>query len=338
MIGRDVRWLAILLIGCSSTEMPPADAGGPIDTGIDTGVVMPDSGMPDMGCDAKPAMGIEQLVASPTVTGGIAIDSTNAYWTGQEAALVVATRAFDRCDMGYQVLTSIPGNGQEALAELFLDGKDLYWKRNGASSAAAMKCTLPTCGPTTLGMGTTGPMTIDAARVYWTGTYQNMPAVMTCTKSSCVPAIFARTAQAVAIASDGTNVYWSTVDTIYQCAAMTGCAQSVPSVVTMTAMAAGTVRVRNGELFWLEGTSLMKCSLPACASKTTLASTAKSTFILDGADAFFPTPGGIAKCATQGCAMNPTTVVPNVMPSQIAVDMASVYWSTPSGLFRSTPK
>jgi hypothetical protein len=173
-----------------------------------------------MRCAVGGCGGVPAALATNTYVLAIAVTSSALYFTedtpmGSTGGLLMSCPLGGCSGMPSQV-AQVPG----VPFALVVSGGSLVWASDGTSSqpSTAMKCTPPTCAPTTLVSGppvSIRQMAADSASIYWTNADFS---VMTCPLGGCVnlkPITLAALGGGAnipaAIASDGTNVYFTVI-------------------------------------------------------------------------------------------------------------------------------
>jgi hypothetical protein len=172
-----------------------------------------------MRCALGGCGGVPQALATNTWVMAIAVTSSALYFTentpmGSTGAGLLMSCPLGGCSGTPSQLAQVVG----VPVALLVNGGSLVWGTDGAGSqpSTAMSCAPPACTPTTL---VSGPpvgirqMAADSASIYWSNADFT---VMTCPLGGCVkPTTLAALGGGAnipeAIASDGTNVYFTVI-------------------------------------------------------------------------------------------------------------------------------
>ncbi len=319
--------------GCGDPSSDPHNCGG---CGHDC-----DGGMCDAGvCAPLPPGVVATGQYAPTA---IAVDSENVYWLNSGVVVAggghldpevfggsqVLQCAIGGCGNRPTVLASISESAASTKAQdppsgLTIDDRAVYWT-DGAGVHACKKggCA---CAPQTL----TGVSTATAVAVSPTDAYFALylpDAVDVCPLAGCAagPSSFASDQIApMAIISDTSSVYWSTIGGVRQCP-LGGCDGGAahlwedpgPQTFTMG------IAVDADNVYWTnQNGSVYQCAKTNCATTlVTLADgrNAPSGIASDGTDVYWSDSAGVVKCAVGGCGGVPTVVAPSASPA-VAVD------------------
>ena len=259
------------------------------------------------GCNETPTT----LASNQLVPMGVATAGGNVYWATSGSWAQGTPGGVMKCPIaGCGAGPTILASGY-AFSQIAVDATNVYWiagqSYNGTSwtNATVQRCALAGCGgaPATMYSlsGTISGLAVDASNVYWA----TDTGVMKCAVTGCggVPTpVFSESfapADSAAIASDGTNVYWSNYS-------------------------AGTVEV---------------CPVSGCGTPTQLASNQNypTGIAVDSSHVYWGSIGAqtLVGCAVGGCGGTPSILVTNqAAVSGIVLDATSVYWTSqapPSG-------
>jgi hypothetical protein len=156
----------------------------------------------------------------------------------------------------------------------------------------------------------------------------------TCTEPNCDPAILQFGQVASGIASDGTNVYWTSNSggIVSKCAAAS-CGSTIVTLATGTSPE--SVAVDASHVYWTDSGAgtVMSCPLAGCGgAPATLYSgaTGPSGIATDGASVYWTNAsnGVVAKCPLTGCGGSPPTVLATgTAPAGIAVGSGYAVWT-----------
>jgi hypothetical protein len=152
---------------------------------------------------------------------------------------------------------------------------------------------------------------------------------------------------AVAIATDGSNVYWlngGSVGRVLTCS-VGGC-PSGPTVLIAGQPFPSAIAVSNGFVYWTNnGTSansfsdaaVMKCATGGCPNGPTVIYSgidgSGTAIAADGVRVYWTGYRGVYMCPTSGCGASPSTLIPHDgglvdQPAQgIALDVSNAYWT-----------
>jgi len=284
------------------------------------------------------------LASSQVKPYSIATDGTNVYWTNYSGSVV-------RVPVGGGATTSIATTGQVGSEYIAVDSTNVYWVDD--SSGGVINTCLKTasgCTPTVIASGQTwniGGIAIDSSYVYWTlpGDGNGFPAISRCLKSAtnCTPTVLITATgpgDANAIATDGTNLYWTDASSNVVTCTISSCSGTKTTLISgypgsLLALDSGT------NIFWGGGTAVYQCDRTnpskCSGSLTTLASESNVTSIaVDSTNVYWSINGGsgdIRQCKVGGCGGVPKTVAsgPGSDTYGLALDSTSIYWSNSGG-------
>jgi len=277
------------------------------------------------------------IVASGQASPGVlALDDQNLYWIDlgiamsggpkvawwQDGAVMKCPKA--GCPKGPTALAS----GRNSISSFFAtDGDYVFWSDAGPTFAAddagmpggLLRCSVAGCGNAPERLDELGGSTLAVAggKVFVAG---RSAEVVWCPISGCAspPAVLWSGDQTtsntvtVELATDGSDVYWTTMGMVMRCA-QAGCDGNP------------TVLVPYSTTFWNFG-----------------------VLALDDTNVYFShglfdngggalRPGEILACAKAGCAGSPRVLATNLNPpTSLATDGIDVYWSQPDGPLLST--
>jgi hypothetical protein len=184
---------------------------------------------------------------------GIAVDSNRVYWTGGPSGTDVADCPIGGCDGGAPATLA---TGQALLSGVATDGVNVYWRNLGQILA----CPVAGCGagPVVLASSQStagGQLALDATNVYWLNASGAQGGqVMKCAKAGCggaPTALASGGVQPVALAVDGSSVYWTDSSSVLKCA-VSGCG-GAPSFVADYRSSPGAIAVDATRVYWAEG-------------------------------------------------------------------------------------
>lgn len=168
---------------------------------------------------------------------------------------------------------------------------------------------------------------VDSQTVYW---LNGDGTVMSCAKTGCGAPSLVATGTAVfypgRVITDGTNVYWSTEDTLYACP-VGGCTSPI-----LIADGQNNVRglaVANGLLYWGSGDAIESCSISGCGDSPTTLATGQfiaMSVATDGTNLYWTSSNAaVRKCSLASC--TPTTLysAPFDTALSLALDATSAW-------------
>ena len=228
------------------------------------------------GCGDAPTA----LATSQGRAVGIAVDSTNVYWSSL-AGCGSSCGTIRKCALGgcAGAPTEL-ASSQGVIESVAVDSTSIYWTDGNAD--AIRKCAIGGCGmsPSDLASSELGPyaIAVDSTNVYWTA--QPNATVRACATGGSTPTTLATSSDVslTAIAVDGSNVYWVTnAGTLLQCAA-SGCGGSPTTLATTGPGYVGAVVVRDGFVFWTRDDTnavpqtyeIFRCPVTGCGASPTL--------------------------------------------------------------------
>jgi hypothetical protein len=267
------------------------------------------------------------LLASVKGAKGIAVDSTNVYWTtyGYGVAAVMKC-AVGGCGGGPTIVAS----GLALPTWIAVDSANIYWTDVSGNENAVMKCAVGGCAQPTIlvkyGSGGSGGIALDSTSIYWSNLMYQPGTIAECSLTGCMssysdtgaPPTMVIVLEAItglgAIAVDHSKNLYFTDDNIRG------------SLIEKCAPGA-----------YLDGGALI--SVP-CLARIVLAQQTTSPFVpriaVDGTNVYWTTwAGTVLKCAVNGCNDQPTVLASGQSsPTAIAVDATSVYWTTLSAVYQ----
>ena len=319
--ARRVAAVTVTLVACSSTTMM-LDGGvtdsGTIDSGkdatltdsavldasTDTGPsdatvadVAAEASATDSPCDDSPVDGSTLKLATAQYSTFIAIDSANVYWGSGN---VIRTCAIGGCGGTPGTLTTLP-TGQTAYA-LAVDSTHVY------ATAIA------------------GPA--DAGSSY----------VMSCSTAGCDAGVVLAGGQSqpLAIAIDGTNVYWTDFGTgnVMACA-KTGC--TTPTTIAIGQNGPAGIATDGTSVYWGNtgladggGGSLASCPVTGCdGGAATLIGDPTVGVAMYGSDVYFTIATGVGGYVMRRSSDGGIQTLSDLQdqPAYLAVDGVNVYWT-----------
>ena len=270
---------------------------------------------PTVGCSLPTT-----VVPSLQSPFGLALDSTNAYWTTLAAIDgVVQTCPLTGCSSPTNIGTEATGAPTSGIVVV---GGNVYY----IAGYGIQSCATDGGGcQQVYGAGNPYPFWIatDGTDLFWTDNILNLVLSCPAAPAACTNPKTVATGQAGAavIVADANNVYWmdavadpkntgATINAVYSCA-KTGCGGS-PTVLAQ-------------DLPGLGGNS------PG------------SSMVIDGSNLYWTNTtmtGTVMKCAVTGCGGTPTVLAAEQsMPFAVVVDDTNVYWSNlMDGTIRYTSK
>jgi hypothetical protein len=285
------------------------------------------------------------VIASGLETpSGIAVDSTNVYFTRYLAGDVVSC-PLAGCTGAPKVLSS--GNDQPN--DIKVDATSLYWasEGSGVGLGSIKKCALPSCtSPTTMANGTVIEwVAIDTKSFYWTSTYDG-------TAFSCPLAGCGGTPTPIAsgltipwhITVDATNVYMAVWNgsinapaknggEIVKCP-LGGCT-GAPAALSKVENEPYQVAVDTDSVYWagFNDNTIKKCAIAGCPTGATIIASGEggpSAIAVDDKYVYWTNyaSGTVRVCAKDGCdKVSATLAVGQNHPNLIALDASYIYFT-----------
>jgi hypothetical protein len=273
----------------------------------------------------------------------ITTDGTNVYWTNSSSVV--------RVPVGGGSTTTI-ASGQSSAEYIAVDSTNVYWVDD--SSGGVIKTCLKTsssCTPTIIASGQAwniGGIAIDSTNIYWTpASGSGYPAIVSCSKSAtnCTPTTLitaTQTNDAVALATDGTTLYWTDGNANLVMCTLGSCSGTKTTLIT--GYPGSLLAIDGSNIYWApnsgslayqcDRTNPSKCG----GSLVTLASgeSAITGITVDSSNVYWSTNGGsgdIRQCKIGGCGGTPKTVGsgPGSKSYGVALDTTSIYWSNSGG-------
>ena len=257
--------------------------------------------------------------------------------------------SYDLTTGGYVMKVGICGGTVETVATAFvipfttpiaLDANHVYFSWNDNTNPAdVMKCPksgcvgLPTVLATTVNTNITA-LAVDSTNVYWL----DLGALIMKTPvggGSTTKVGGVGGSSVTSFAVDATDAYWSSASGLWKCD-LNGCTNPTPvgppqgkGFIIVDANNVYTADYGNGSVY--------SCPKAGCVTPTKLATDFTIRGLTtDGVNLYWGenngSTGGIMKCAVGGCNQNPTMIATvQDVPTSIALDGTSVYWTTMSG-------
>ena len=355
---------AIADVGAVDRSVPDTSTGDDAPTAskasaLDAGAV--DAAPIDAASGDGDGSGSTGTLVSWTGTGQglIALNATDLYFTH---GTTLARCAKPDCAGGAATIATVPTEAHP----LALDSTSVYFL-DVANVGTLFECALPGCagGPKVLGSGLAHPSTLvldlAGADVYFNApTLLPGPAIESCPLGGCPdagPALFVNGERTVALASDGSKVYWitgtGTSMTLSSCA-LPGCSGG-PVAFAYNLGAPNdfpaSITVDATNVYWsvyreqtadggAPGGRIMKCALPLCAGgPVTLVDgqVSPGQMALAGGRIYWSgfdlAEGYVRSCTLPGCSDTADVASSNAWPMAVQVDGASVYYLdiAPSG-------
>ncbi len=231
---------------------------------------------------------------------------------------------------------------------LAVDDTFVYWLELGAGAGTGTlsSCAKGGCGgvPTVVASRLAGSasqsLAVDGSRLFWTESDLGLRA---CDKQACSPLGLIQTPVSPALAPvylaiDTATVFLGSIQSIESCS-KNGCVAPTPLAGLVTP-GAEVLAVDATSVYFLDGSAVRACALPACAGgpRTLAAGLAQVPLGLavDDAQVFFSIggaasapddAGAILACPKSGCAGAPRILAAKLRhPTDLAVDATEVYW------------
>jgi hypothetical protein len=302
----------------------------------DASLDSPDSDSDDGQFDAGSGQPI--ALAPATAPQGVAVDSTNVYWTDSTTGEILSC-AKTGCGHPTALVSNsafYPESIVAANSTIVAANSMIYYLVNDFSNpGAVMSCSATNCNnqPQVLAANRIGPVAIavDGADLYWT---EESGQVNKCPVSGCFgpPVALATGRTGIreigGLAVDKSYVYWSEGAGIVRCA-KSGCG-NIPSTV---AVGAYGLRTDGSYLYWTDYNqgSLYTCPTARCAAPTVLVSGLHhpNNLVIDSTYIYWASEDSeILRCGLRGCNNRPTTIASGQMgPQRLAIDDTHIYWA-----------
>ena len=280
---------------------------------------------------------------------GLAVDSTNVYWTSRGAVMSVA--------IGGGAPTTLAAE-QQAPAGIVLDSTTVYWIASGVVSepkiggpAATLLSLGGLCNPPDTALG---GIAVDDTNVYWTQSphdnHNSCPGLVMSmpkdggTTAAIVSGNFISVDEVVV---DSTTVYFEANGAL-----MSAPKSGTGSAVMLAPNAGGSLVADDANLYWTDGVQIL--AMPKGGGTPTVLvanQDAVQRIAVDATKVYwanvFGEPGNIGAILSSPLAGgNPTVLATGLnSPIGVAVDATSVYWTNNgggeeggSGVMRVTPK
>jgi hypothetical protein len=298
------------------------------------------------------------LVSLVTGMQGVAVDSTNVYFTDSLEGFIWKC-AVGGCDDTPTLLSQSPLYPQAIVVQ----SGNVYWLAYDTTDGGyGGLWASPTAGydryPTPLVLGQVGAMSLvlDGTNAYWTNQGYGGPSsgsVMTCIfgpQGGCAPTPLASARSLVVtfgggIAVQNAFVYWADAEGILRCP-VDGCVGGQPSPV-VPGVQAEWMTVNGDNLYWAaevpgaEGGTMVqisKCSVEGCmdpdgGGPVTLAVEigAAQGLVADDANVYWTNfdLGRVVRCGVDGCGGTPTVLADRQsQPCRLTMDAENIYWAT----------
>jgi hypothetical protein len=281
------------------------------------------------------------IVTGNAGPNGITVANRTVYFTSVDDTL--ETCMADDCMNTLTVMT----NGQATPRGITSDATSIYWANEGLVVDGGLVGSIATCGLLGCAGGfahvlapmQVGPydVVVGSGIAYWTDNYGK--AVRSCSVAGCSgePTTLAADPTLLSgIAIDVTSVYWAeeSAGNIIKCP-LGGC-------TTLTQFATGQSQptkldVANDTLFWSTSGAIMSCPTSGCVGAPHVFASGQSSAYAIAHDAttlywsLYEPAGKVLACTLAGCAMPTVLGALQDLPSAIAVDDSSVYWTNSGG-------
>jgi hypothetical protein len=337
---------------CGGAVSAASDAGGasvPWAPGVDAGPAVCAATCP--GACVGHRCVVTYSVAPAQGGDDIAVDSTSVYWTSQTANTVMKAPI-----AGGTLVTLTSGSLAMGLA---VDATSVYFTRGPGPYPLVGRMSLdggPVATISCCDDNMHGPIVVSSTRAFWMAETLFSDGLDGGTAVNMVP----NAGGGIALA--GSNVLTSIQGV--NSGAIVSLPQSGGTAVTLAttaqSMSPMAVAADDTSVYWLAGGPFTGDNAPGIVAKTPLAG--GTTVTLASMQASFGTPYGIAvgsgyayfvtqtSLNTNGPSSGAIMKVPTGggsavtvmaladLPVAIAIDATSVYWISPSGVFRATPK
>ncbi len=298
----------------------------------------------DSPADAPPPTPIA-LATSQSSPEGIAVDA-DVYWTnfGDGTVMKCASSGCGGSPIKF-------ASGMTDPTGVALSTTELYW----ADLGGIWTCPLTGCAnPSAPSMFSSQAfaigVTLDSTHLF-SASGVDGGAIVRCTLAGCGARsdLASNLGNAPNVATDGVNVFWTTVEGSAYVCPVGGCATG-PKVLAPANGAPFGVATDGTSVYWTDvvNATVSKCPVSGCGTAPTILAMNQTDVVgiaVDSMNVYWtrqtPINGSIAKCAITGCGLNPTVLATKQdQPRAIAVDATSVYWTNFGGgqVMKLTPK
>jgi hypothetical protein len=269
---------------------------------------------------------VTTLASGQDYPSGIAVDSTNVYWTNSHSGTV------NKVLISGRTAPVIVASGQGAPYGIAIDSTSVYW--GNSSNGTVNKLLISEGTVTTLASGYPGSIVVDSTSVYW---IENETIKKVGINGGTVTTLASGLLYPASIAVDATSVYWTELIGTIKTVGKDG--------GTVTTLALGDepsgIVVDATSVYWTEyGGCAVKKIGTSGGVVTTLASGLNypSAIVVDATSVYWAERDTIKKVGINGGAVT-TLASGQHYPDGITVDSTSVYWSdTEGGTVKKVPK